>query len=110
MSYTGAPNFSVIVGVNQDISSIFKESASLQNLWYPYRIYKHPNVTITAIYLQFATFHKCFDTILISSAPPACGFWSLSHIFHKYREITHYLSPIFPLFLLNYSMPLPVAR
>jgi len=33
--FAGAPNFPVIVGVNQDISNIFKESASLQNLCYP---------------------------------------------------------------------------
>jgi hypothetical protein len=33
------------------------------------------------MYLQFATLHKCFDTILISSALPACGFWSLPNIF-----------------------------
>ena len=32
--YAGAPNFPVIVGANQDISNIFKESASLQSLWY----------------------------------------------------------------------------
>jgi len=62
------------------------------------------------LYLQFAPLHKCFDTILISSASPACDFWLPPLIFHKYLEIIDYLLPIFPLFLLIYSMPLPVAK
>ena len=65
---------------------------------------------VSAIYLQFALLHKCFDTLLFSSAPSACGFWSPSLIFHEYMEIIYYLSPVSPLFLLIYSMPLPVAR
>jgi len=61
------------------------------------------------MYLQFVTLHKCLGTILISSAPPACGFWSLPHIFHKFLEVLHYLSSILPLFLLVYSVPLSGA-
>jgi len=67
-------------------------------------------VEISAMYLQFATLHKCFDSILISSALPACGFWWLPHIFHKFLGILHYLSLPFPLFFLIYCVPLYEAR
>jgi len=64
----------------------------------------------SVIYLKFETLQKCFDMILILSAPPACGFWSPPLIFHKYLEMIHYLFPVFLLFLLVYPMPLLVAR
>jgi hypothetical protein len=67
-------------------------------------------IVIPAMYLQFATLHKYFDTILISSAPSPCRFWSLPHIFHKFLEIIHYLSAIFLLFLVTYPVPLSGAR
>jgi hypothetical protein len=62
------------------------------------------------MYLQFATLHKCFDTILISSALLLVVFGRYPIFFDKFLEIIHYLPAIFPLFLLNYSVPLPVAR
>jgi len=75
-----------------------KSSVPYSNWETEVSFYQNSPALCYLLYMQVATFHKCFDTILISSAPPACGFWSLSHIFHDYLEFYASCLLFFPYF------------